>query len=343
MLPKSPARRPSHPGSARKPHYFLGIDMGGTKSHALVCDDSGQALGFAEGGPGNPEGVGYPQMTAVLQQITAEALQAAGLGPGDICGAGFGLAGYDWPSERAANLEVIATLGLNCPVDAVNDTVIGLIAGASEGWGVAIEAGTGENCWGWDPQHRTGRVTGSGTFLGEFGGAWSVVFRAVQAVSLAWSRRGPATALTDAFVQLAGKPDVTSLIEAISLEQVYFGSEHAPLVFEIARQGDPVAIDVLRWAAEELAGLACGVIRQLAFEDQVFEIVMMGSLFSGGPLLVEPMQAKILALAPQARFVRLNAPPVAGGVLLGMQCTGLDGNPRRARLLESARALVEKH
>ena len=39
--------------------YFLGIDIGGTKSHALVADDTGQALGLGVGGPGNYEVVGY--------------------------------------------------------------------------------------------------------------------------------------------------------------------------------------------------------------------------------------------------------------------------------------------
>ena len=46
--------------------YYLGVDVGGTKTHALIADDTGQALGFATGGPGNWEGVGYDGLTRVL-------------------------------------------------------------------------------------------------------------------------------------------------------------------------------------------------------------------------------------------------------------------------------------
>lgn len=38
--------------------YFLGVDIGGTKSHALVADETGQALGLGVGGAGNYEVVG---------------------------------------------------------------------------------------------------------------------------------------------------------------------------------------------------------------------------------------------------------------------------------------------
>ena len=31
--------------------YFLGLDVGGTKTHALITDDQGNVLGFAEDWP----------------------------------------------------------------------------------------------------------------------------------------------------------------------------------------------------------------------------------------------------------------------------------------------------
>ena len=32
--------------------YFLGVDIGGTKSHALIADENGQAVGFGQAGAG---------------------------------------------------------------------------------------------------------------------------------------------------------------------------------------------------------------------------------------------------------------------------------------------------
>ena len=67
--------------------YFLGVDVGGTKTHALIADESGQALGFAAGGPGNWEGVGYDGLTRVLLEVTSGALAQAGIQsePGAWC------------------------------------------------------------------------------------------------------------------------------------------------------------------------------------------------------------------------------------------------------------------
>ncbi len=181
--------------------YFVGIDVGATKTHALIADDTGRAVGFGEAGPGNHESVGYPGLVEALGLATTRALANAGLARGDMAGAGFGVAGYDWPDEREATLAAIATLGLSAPVGAVNDTLIGLLAGSEAGWGVAVVSGTGCNCCGWDrTRQRQGQVTGGGQMMGEAAGAGEVVMRAVRAVAYAWSQRGPATQLTQALI-----------------------------------------------------------------------------------------------------------------------------------------------
>jgi N-acetylglucosamine kinase-like BadF-type ATPase len=320
--------------------YFLGIDIGATKSHALIADENGCAAGFGQGGPGNHEVVGYEGLTATLQAITAQALADAGIRREQIAGAGFGVAGYDWPSELAPTLDAIGTLGLTAPLEVVNDTIIGLVAGAEAGWGVAVIAGTSNNCWGWDAQHRIGRVTGNGGMFGEHGGSGELVQEAVAAVARAWTRRGPSTALTDAFCRLVGASSDAGLLEGLSQGWYDIGAAAAPLVFQTAAAGDPVALGVVRWAATELASLANGVIRQLDLEDQAFDVVLVGSMYNGGPLLLEPMKAAVQAVAPGACFVRLTVPPVVGAALLGMQAGGLPAQALRQNLIDSTQKLM---
>ena len=318
--------------------FFLGVDIGGTKSHALVSDDKGIALGFGTFGPGNHEEVGYAGLETALQTVTNKALRMAGLSKDQLAAGGFGIAGYDWPSERQPTLEAIATIGLTTPVEAVNDTIVGLLAGASEGWGVAIVAGTGTNCWGWDKEHRIGRVTGVG--FGEYGGAGCLVDRALDSIAYEWTKRGPHTQLTLEFLNLTGARDIPALIEGIALGQYSIGSDNAPLVHKVALQGDLVAQSIVKWAGEELGLTALAVIRQLEIATMDFEVVLVGSIYEMGEMIISPMRKVINSEAPLARLVRLSAPPVVGGVLLALELVGFNPSKIREQLIISTRGLL---
>src|SRR5687767_10000782 len=189
--------------------YYLGVDIGGTKSHALIADDTGRAVGFGHGGAGNHESVGWDGFTATLTAIVNEALQSAGLQRDAISGAGFGIAGYDWPRQQRQRMSsIIDAVGITAPYEIVNDAIVGLLAGSAQGWGVALVSGTGTNCWGWDADHNIGRVTGQGLLMGEYAGATELLHKAVHAVSVEWSHRGPSTRLSQAFIALVGATDL---------------------------------------------------------------------------------------------------------------------------------------
>jgi len=194
--------------------YFLGADLGGTKTHTLVIDETGTVLGFGESGPGNHEVVGFDGMFAAMQTSMEQALNAAGLTKADIAGAGYGVAGFDWPSEYDDMAKTIDRLALSAPYKFVNDAVPGLVAGSENGWGIVVVSGTGSNCRGWDKEHkREGGVSGHGQLMGENAGASELMFRCMQLVGYAWSKRGPMTKLADVFVEKVGAKDLNDLIQ----------------------------------------------------------------------------------------------------------------------------------
>lgn len=321
--------------------YFLGVDIGNTKSHALIADENGRCVGFGKGGPGSWEAIGWDGAQQVLHDITGQALAHAGVDISSIAGAGFGYAGYDWPEDRPGHVALVESLGLGeTPYALGNDTLVGLVAGAKEGWGVVVVAGTSNNCRGRDRYGREGRVTGAGSWFGEYGGATEIVTRAIQAVSAAWTLRGPVTALSEAFVAHTGAADVSDLLAGLVRERYRLASAAAPVVFEVAARGDQTAQAIINWAGHALGSLAVGVIRQLELETADFDVVLSGSLYKGGQPLIEPMRQTIHAVAPGARLVRLHAPPVVGGVLLGMERAGLNTAVRRDLLLSSAADLL---
>lgn len=308
--------------------YFLGTDIGSTKTHNLIVDETGRALGFGESGPANHETVGYEGMFQAMHKGLEQALRGTNLTKDDITGAGFGVAGFDWPSEYDMTALTIERLGLNAKYKFVNDAVPGLVVGSEEGWGVVVVSGTGSNCRGWDRERkREGRVTGHGVLMGEGAGGTELMHRCMQLVGYAWSKRGPMTKLADAFVQHVGAKDLEDLIHGYTTGTFALGADVAPIVFRVAEQGDKVARDLIHWAGCELGEMANGVIRQLEFENLSFDVVMTGSMFEGGELLIKPMQETIHTLAPKARFVRLNAPPVLGAVMLGMEASGFEVTP----------------
>ena len=324
---------------------FVGVDAGGTKTHALVADESGEVLGVGRAGTGNWEGVGLDGALAALRQAVGEALSAARTSPQEVTAAGYGLAGLDWPSDEARLRPLVEELGLSGPSVLVNDTFVALRAGAREPWGVVIVAGTGTTVAGRNRRGEMARTLGLGYPFDDWGSAPDLAQAALHAVARAYTGRGPATALSNRLVRLVGAADVADLLEGVSRWRYNL----FPLVADVVRAlmeeadgGDGAAREIVLRAGRELGGGAVVVIRRLGMEDEEFDLVLAGGLFrSANALLLDALRGTVQAVAPGARLVRLEVPPVVGGVLLAMDAVGWAVTPEvRRRLEEGARRLL---
>jgi len=320
--------------------YFLGIDVGSSKTHALIANESGDCTGFGRAWGGNHQGVGYDGLADVLKKSCVQACQMANISPGEIAGAGFGIAGYDFPSDRAPHLAAIATLGLSCPVEIVNDGFNGLLAGTTHGIGVNVTAGSGVNCCGRGPNGEEGRIVGNGSAFGEFGGGSEIVWKGLHMVNYAWIKRIPPTALTAIYLAATGAKDELDLMEGLSNESYQLYPLITVQIFDAARAGDAAASEVIQWGGEELGWLVVAVARQVGMQAAEVEIVQSGGVFEGGELISRPMEAVIHQHIPRARIKRLNGPPVVGPVLLGMRAAELDGYPVRQALIQTAKQRI---
>ena len=319
---------------------YLGVDVGGSSTRALVADGEGRSLGLGCALGGNHQQCGYDGLFEALRESIARACEAAGVSLERIAGAGFGIAGYDFPGDRAPHLEVISRLGLGCQLELENDAVNGLLAGTTSGIGVNISAGTSVNCRGRGPDGRQGRIVGNSTAFGEFGGGGEIAWKGLHMVNYAWMRRIPPTALTRIYLEAAGARDEMDLMEGLSAGLYHCLPPLALGVFKAAREGDDAAQQVLRWAGEELGWLAVAVIRQIGMEREAVEVVQSGGVFEGGGWICRPMEDVVLRHAPRASLRRLEGTPVAGALLLGMQAAGLDHRPLRRVVVDSAKRLA---
>ena len=321
-------------------NYFLGIDVGSSKTHALIVDEAGRCVGFGKSGGGNHQSVGYDRLAEVLQESSAQAIKMSGVDAARIKGAGFGVAGFDFPSDREEHLQAIASLGLSCPSDVVNDGMNGLLAGATGGIGVNVTAGSSNNCRGRNKAGTIGRIVGNGPTFGEYGGAIEIVGRGLQMVNYAWIKRIPPTALTRIYIEAMGAKDEVDLLEGLSNNQYHLFAYLAIQVIEAARAGDQAACDVIQWTGEELGWLAISVARQIGMQDDEVEIIQSGSVFEAGELIMRPMREVVLQHCPWAKLIRLDGPPVVGAVILGMERVRFDGYAVRDNIVRTAKEIV---
>lgn len=317
--------------------YFLGVDVGATKTHALIADERGEILSLGKAGRGNPSLIGYEKFGAVVKQAVEQALTQAKLKMGQISGAGFGVAGYDWFSQKAKTLQAIeSAISLKMPHDVVNDTVLGLLANARHGWGISLVAGTGCNCWGRNAHGEYGRMTGYSDELGEYAGGSELVARAKHLVAYEWTGRGQPTTLTQAFIKKTGAKNLADLIEGLGEKYYTLEADAAPLVFECAAQGDKVALDLLEWAGSELGEMVIAVARQIGVAHSSPDVILIGGLFRGTPSLKMLVAQKVESVIPKVTYLPMQAPPAVGAVILGMEQAGV-----LAHVIQSARVEMQ--
>ncbi len=319
---------------------YLGIDAGGTKTHALLADAQGKTLALGCAGCGNWEFSGLETARAAFQAALDDALTQAGLAASDVTASAFGISGLDWPDDEPLLRGIVDKLGLSGPKVLVNDAFVALRAGTLRPWGVVVIAGTGSTKAGRNREGATARTLGLSSTWGDWGGGEDITRAGIAAVALAYAGMGPPTRLSARLAAHGGFPDVPALLRAIT-RAGYHPRNATHHVFEAASEGDATARAILERGGHELAKGANHVIRKLHMEAETFDLVLAGSVFKATePLLVNTLVRDVHALAPGAHPVRLSTPPAVGGVLLAMETDGLQpAEDVQARLSEAASAL----
>jgi N-acetylglucosamine kinase-like BadF-type ATPase len=297
----------------------LGVDGGGTKTHAVVADETGQVLGVAIRGPSNWEEVGLPRAADALDRAVTTALAEALTRSQDLSACVFGLAGVDWESDQLRIETILRPLHLGGPVEIMNDSYVALRAGTSSTFGVVVIAGTGSVVAGRNPDGESFRTLGLGAYFGDYGGGSDISESALTAVCDAYMGKGPQTALSEVMCEHERVMSIPELLEVVSREQddlPYVASE----VMEVAEAGDEVARGIVERSGRELGRNAALVSERLGMADTEFELVLAGGLFQAPTnLLVDPLFEEARKGANRARVVVLKTPPVVGAVAAALE------------------------
>ena len=293
--------------------HVIGFDAGGTKTVGLLADERGTVLRDARAGGGNLTSEGELGVEKTLFQVI-DALDP----PAPVDAVCLGIAGADRPAHRELVREMLARLGFRRRVRVVHDAVVALAAGAPDGVGLVLVAGTGSVAYGSDPEGHTARSGGWGWLLGDEASAFWLGHAAVRQGIRGADGRGPETTLFERICARVGAETPQGLADwYYAQDRPRAGvAELAGLVEEAAASGDTAASDLLDQAADHLARAARAVARQLAF-PRPYPLILAGGTFRACPSL-EPRLAAVLDL-PDARIERLAVEPARGAVTLAIQ------------------------
>jgi glucosamine kinase len=284
----------------------LGLDIGGSKTHALLVAD-GRVTAEQTGVSANLSSVGPAAAGAALDEVVAAL--PAGTRVDAVCA---GAAGADSEAGKARLATLLHDRLPGAAVAVVHDTRI-ILAAAGLATGSVVIAGTGSVAWAVDGEGRQARAGGWGYLLGDEGSGYALARDAVRRALHEYDTGIPAGGLTKRLLEATGAADPLDLLDRFYRrpERRYW-ADHAALVVTAAEDGDQAARRILTAAATALAELGVLVSRRVGGSGP---LVLAGGLAVNQPYLARRVGA-LLAAQNLADVRVLDRAPAWGAVAL---------------------------
>lgn len=305
----------------------LAVDGGGSKTDVVLIDTAGRLIARAQGPGSQPQLIGVPQALAVLDDLVDRIRVDAGVPPGRPLAehAAVYLSGLDLPQEIAAIEPALRSRAWARDLVVDNDTFALLRAGTQARDAVAVVCGTGINCVGRNAAGMQSRFAALGAVSGDWGGGHHLGRKALWHAVRADDGRGPETALQQAIAAHFGRPGALGVGIAVHLNEIQDArlNELAPVVFAVAATGDPIATALVDRLAAEIAVLAAVSMRRLDLLERPVDLVLGGGVArSRDPRLLATLSRDLLATNPAVTINVVDAAPVVGAALLGLDALG---------------------
>lgn len=258
--------------------YYCGWDGGGSKTAVCITDANGNILAQRSFGAINPNGTTQETvMQTVFDCVACMRAQPEGL---QGCkGLVIGMAGISNPTSAHVIKNALQKAGYTGNLHLTGDTEIAL-AGAVQGAGAVLIAGTGSVCFGRDARGNKYRCGGWGHILDDRGGGYAIGKEILIAVMKATDGRACETALTDAVFRHLHVTDLQGMIAWLyapetDKKQV---AALAPLLLPALAQEDAAALQIAKQAAQDLAELAIALWKKAGLQKG--ELALRGSIFT---------------------------------------------------------------
>jgi N-acetylglucosamine kinase-like BadF-type ATPase len=187
---------------------------------------------------------------------------------------------------------------------------------------VVVVCGAGTNCAGRSADGRTARFVALGAVSGDWGGGHDLADHTLREAARGEDGRGQPTALSKAVANHFGLPSVEAVSIALHLGDLPLDRirELAPVLFEVATQGDEVASALITRQADEILAQHRVAATRLSLLTRPHTLVLGGGVLRARhPHLHSQILAGAKAQAPQVKITVLDTPPVTGAALLALE------------------------
>jgi len=312
--------------------YALGVDGGGSKCDAVLLAEDGTVAGWGRGGPVHHWYDAADVIAASYGDAVSRALK--GVTGARLCVAGHFHSPRAWEAVRTAG-EVVST------VQAGEVNVAFAAAGVD--WGLIVLAGTGSFVHLRTPDGRGRHAGGLGPILGDYGSAYDVGLRGLRAAFASGWLQSRATTLGHAIPEALGVADLRHVFHLTYNERALNRRRIASLARVVDREaeaGDAIAAGCLRDAADDLADMAVGMIRESGVEDAGLPVIASGSVAQKSRLWWRHMCGRLAEVAPGIEPIIPRVPPAVGAALLALGAMGVEVTPA---LIERIVATQDQH
>lgn len=302
------------PRDGQPPRLFLGIEGGGSHTTALVVDSSGRRVTGADAGPGNIRLLDDTRLHGLLRGLRLRLPHPHAIA--------IGLAGARTDHDRLRIRKASDRVWPGVPCYATNDLETAIMAGTPARQPPAVPtparvlvlSGTGSCCYGRSPEGRAARTGGWGHLLGDRGSAYDIALRALRDVIRHFDRTGSLSPLGFRLLpelQCNTPEDWLSWIQDADKTAI---AAVALQVFACPR--DPIARNVVRAAAADLARDACDCARLVSDKSGFVEFILAGGVLLHQRAYAARVRRLVRKSFPRANVRRLSRPSVWGAVEL---------------------------
>ena len=302
---------------------MIGLDGGGTKTAAELCDGSGAVLATAAGGPSNFQVIGVETAARTIMDLVETCCHSIGCTPERLDSVVAGLTGAGRPGdqERMRQALVAEASRRGRPLRSArieSDARIALEGAMGGEPGVIVIAGTGSIVFGKDSRGVVHRSGGWGRIIGDEGSGYALGRELFRAVAASIDDRSTRTNLPRLLKESFALGTQEAIITALYRESFDVASV-APIMIEAAQQGDRVAREILASAARDLVAVVAPVVRKVRGRARrPVSVAFIGSLLTSKNRYSDRVRSLLRRTVPGAQVRPALATPVHGAVLMAL-------------------------